>query len=304
MNSQATDTSKFWKDGYLIIKSVFTPEEIEFFRSEISKRDDSAAGDQSKGDILSNSNPELSKVIYDDRILTIAKEILGGVPVYFGDSTISVGSHHRGWHKDNRLPDRFQHHLADWSSQYSLIRFGVYLQDHKRHSGGLAVRKGSHNRSRLVNRVNKLKIPFMDEIKGRRVVTRMAIWASNLYGRAKILDVEVGDLVVWNQRTTHSGNALRAKLLPWLKMPTWLENKIPEGLIKKYHKDRMAFFMTYGLDDAHLSRAIDFLKKRKYMVNSWAVSTISDTTLGKIDSDALQVKQPPEIADDCVPPHP
>lgn len=304
MNSLAIDTSKFWKDGYLVVKSIFTEEEIETLRSEVEVFDQAAPSGQSKGDILSNSNIELSKIIYDPRILNIAKEILGEVPVYFGDSTISIGSHHRGWHKDNRIPDRFQHHLADWSSQYPLIRFGVYLQDHKQHSGGLAVRAGSHNPSRLVRKLNKFKFPFVSEIVGRRISTRWSIWASNLYGKARILDTEVGDIVIWNQRATHSGNALRSKLFPRLKMSKWVEDNLPKNLQRSYHKDRVALFMTYGAEGEHLNRAIEFLKKRKYMVNSWAVSEVSNVTLKEIDSKLLVVKQPPEIADDWVPPLP
>jgi len=93
-------------------------------------------------------------------------------------------------------------------------------------------------------------------------------------------------------------------LLPWLKMPKWLEDRLPESFQRSYHKDRIALFMTYGLEDAHLSRAIEFLKKRKYMVSSWAVSEVSDTTLKEIDPKLLVVKQPPEIASDWVPPLP
>jgi len=304
MNPPAIDTSKFWKDGYLVIKSVFTKGEIELLRSEVESFSQRIPAGQSKGDILSNDNIELSKIVYDPRILSIAQDILGQVPVYFGDSTISIGSHHRGWHKDNRIPDRFQHHLADWASRYSLIRFGVYLQDHKYYSGGLAVRAESHNPSKIVRKFNKISFPFVSEKVGRRIATRWSIWASNLYGRAKILDTEVGDIVVWNQRTTHSGNALRNRFFPNLKMPKWMEDNLPNSLQREYHKDRIAFFMTYGLEDDHTNRAIEYLKKRKYMVSSWALSEISDATLKMIDPKRLIVKQPPKIDDGWVPPLP
>lgn len=81
MNSSSTDTTKFIKDGYLVIKSVFTQEEVESFRSNVEDFDRSATKGQSKGDILTNSNIELSRVIYDSRILNIARDILGDVPV-------------------------------------------------------------------------------------------------------------------------------------------------------------------------------------------------------------------------------
>lgn len=304
MNLSSTDNAKFWEDGYLIIKSVFSEQEIELIRSHIESYNATLAKGQPKGDILSNDNDQISEVIYDPRIVGIAKNILGGLPVYFGDSTISIGSHHRGWHKDNRIPDRFQHNLADWSSRYSLIRFGIYLQDHRYSSGGLAVRAKSHNPSRLVRMLNGFKLPFVSDTVQRRVSTRLSVWAANYYGKAKILDIEVGDLVVWNQRTTHSGNAIRSKLFPALKMPKWLEDRFPKSWQRSYQKQRMAMFMTYGLEDSHLTRAIEYLKKRKYMVNNWAVSNIDQKTLEKIDPDQLSVKQPPLIEKDWVPPLP
>ena len=295
------DTQKFWKDGYLVIKNVFSQEEIKNFREHAEQFYASWDKKSSAGDILSNSDPELYRVIFEPRILHAARSILGGTPVYFGDSTISYGSHHRGWHKDNRMPDRFKHNYPDWNGKYPLIRFGVYLQDHRSHSGGLGVRQGSHEPSRIVNRLDKLKIAGLSDLKNTRLKTRLSILATNNYGKAKIVDNGPGDLVVWNQRTTHSGNAVRLKATPNIKYPTWFENRVSQSLQLPYEDDRVVLFMTYGLKGDHLSRAIEFLKKRRYMVNSWKASEVSEQTLSEIDKDVLEVLPPPEIPDDWQP---
>ena len=83
-----------------------------------------------------------------------------------------------------------------------------------------------------------------------------------------------------------------------------MEDNSLEKLQRSYHKNRIALFMTYGLEGGHLDRAIAFLKKRKYMVNGWAMSDLSNKTLEKNDSKLLVVKRPPKINDGWVPPLP
>ena len=298
MNLPEVNVDKFWKDGYLLIKNVFSAEEIATIRQSAETFHQQRDKTRSGGDILSNKDPVIYRLIFDDRILHAARAILGGELVYFGDSTISYGSHHRGWHKDNRIPDRFKHTLADWNGKYTLIRFGIYLQDHISHSGGLGIRVGSHEPSGMVKRLDKLKVKGLSDIKNQRLRTRLSIKASNAYGKAIIVDSEPGDLLVWNQRTTHSGNAVRFKGVSKVKFPAWVENKAPQNVQLPYESNRIALFMTYGLDDAHLRNAIEFLKKRKYMVDSWKVSNVSEDTLNEIDAEKLKVMPPPQLPAD------
>ena len=50
----------------------------------------------------------------------------------------------RGFHKDNA--DRVDPNAPDWNGRYTVLRFGIYLQDHYRHTGGLTCGTGRTTR--------------------------------------------------------------------------------------------------------------------------------------------------------------
>ena len=265
MESPEIDVDRFWRDGYLLIKNVFSAEEIKELRRDALRvlAEQEAAGlveptgsvTIAQGDLLSQE--ALRRLVVDGRMLRVVRSLLGEEPVYFGDSNFQVGRGGRGWHKDNRLPDRFEHSAADWRGRYTLLRFGVYMQDHSHHSGGLGIRVGSHHPSPLVKALEKVP------------PARLRVLASTSYGKPICVASEVGDLVVWNLRTTHSGNVVRLRPLPQRKLPTWLENLAPSGLCLPEDERRVAMFLTYGIDDDHLRRYIEYLKSRGYVDGAW-----------------------------------
>ena len=92
------DKQQFDRDGFLLIKNVFTKEEVDQIRKDAyssfeedkkknltfkhpSKMSNAV---YAKGDILSKDF--LRKYVLDDRIIFLVKKVLGGDPVYFGDS--------------------------------------------------------------------------------------------------------------------------------------------------------------------------------------------------------------------------
>ena len=262
------DAEGFWRDGYTTIKGAFSADYVIKLREAAIAQQKS--GD-TQGDLLNSSQDILRDLVTHPVLLHCASTLLEDVPVYFGDSSITYGSFHRGWHKDNRFPDRFKHFTADWSGRHTMLRFGIYLQNHTQYSGGLSVRSGSNRPSKLVNKLEKLKIPVIDKLKNERIKTRLQIIASRHYGAAKVLDSDLGDLLIWNQVTTHSGNALRLKICPRKKLPTWIENHVPEMFVKPYEKDRISIFLAYAKDDEHLKRGLEFLKTRDYMQRKWEI---------------------------------
>lgn len=236
------DKAKFDRDGYVIVKNVFTKDEVEEIRKKayVSGEQDKqknlffkldpkiSIATYFKGDIL--SKPLLRHILFDDRIVQIAKVILGADPVYFGDSNYQIGTGARGYHRDNI--DRTDITAPDWKGEYTIIRMGVYLQDHKKYSGGLKVRAGSHK---------------------------------NASGKSVFVDSEEGDVVIWNLKTMHSGNAVRLKFLPNLTINrAGIEGAVPGFLKKDQQKERIILFMTFGLKSNHLDRYIEqYMLKRK-----------------------------------------
>jgi hypothetical protein len=219
------------QDGFKIFKSLFSISEVEFLRDclTLQVKEDyiegkigyyKAGGVFGIGDLMSKRN--LKFII--DKIRPIANEILDGDALYFGDSMYTKGLGQRGFHRDN--VDRAFNEGDDWNSPYDLIRFGIYLQDHSKHSGGLEVIKGTHNIST---------------------------------GTPTFVESEIGDLVVWNMRLLHSGNAVRYKFNSKVSVTQFkgYEYLIPKFLTYPEEKERGALFISFGKDGNHLNRYIN-----------------------------------------------
>ena len=88
-------------------------------------------------------------------------------------------------------------------------------------------------------------------------------------GRTVYLATALGDLVVWNLRTTHSGNGLLLRFLRSLHLDPGRAASLPRSFMAKEERERVAIFFTLGLDDHHLQRYIAYLKTREYSVETW-----------------------------------
>lgn len=259
---ERVDTAGFWRDGYTIVPKVYTRDEIEQFRADIER----SAGP--KSDLLANAH--LRRVLTDGRLVRIAQRILGtdGPILYAGDSSFTVGNVQHGWHKD--CADRTDPKAPDWRSRYTVLRFGVYLQDHRFHTGGLNLRVGSHEAAQFDT--------------GRNVYVRTG----------------VGDVGVWSLRITHSGNGKLLKF-PWAHYPEpSSEDRYPAWTYASADREpRMALFAALGLDDEHHRRYTDYLKTRTYIVNMWRNSSYHEDAIAEAQRGGLQVRDlPSEVRDD------
>jgi hypothetical protein len=239
------------KHGWIVVKNVFTPEEINLFR-EYAENDKSH-----NGDLLSADS--LSKIITDKRILDIFKECTGKDKlVYFGDSTLSYNTSLSGFHKDSKDRDNVDS-LEFKDKEYSLLRLGIYLQDHSEHSKGLCLRSDSH----LHHSIEK----------------------------GKIINVksEVGDVIVWKLTTTHSPNAEIISLFPNYAFHPGLTKRLPDFLKKKSITPRLALFMGFGIDDDYTSEYIEYLKTREYAITRWKNSQYSEEKVKAMENQNVQV---------------
>ncbi len=261
MKDLKIDKVSFERDGYLVVKNVFTAEEIKQLREEAYKQYEidkaknltfqlpnlPTKAKYSKGDLLSKEL--LRHALLDDRMLKIARTILGNDNlVYFGDSSYQIGTGLRGFHRDNI--DRTDMTGPDWQGEYTLIRMGIYLQDHKNYSGGLKIKIGTHK---------------------------------NEDGKPIFVDSEIGDVGVWSLKTKHSGNAVRLKMFPNYSINTsGKENMIPDFMKKEEQQERISLFMTFALKSSHLDRYInEYTLKR--------ADTIEHAKSSKFDASVMEI---------------
>jgi hypothetical protein len=266
------DVQRFEKDGYLVVKNVFSPSEIKKIREnayqqyEIDKKENldfqlphlPTKAKYSKGDLLSKRL--LRRVLLDDRILKIARAILGKDDlIYFGDSSYQIGTGLRGFHRDNI--DRNNLDGPDWKGTYTILRIGVYCQDHKNYSGGLKVKEGTHR---------------------------------NADGKAVFVDSEVGDVVLWSLKTMHSGNAVRLKLFPNYSINTsGKENLIPAFLKKDEQDERISLFMTFALKSDHLERYLsEYTLKRKDTLEHLKASKFEECVVDFAKAQKIEILKP------------
>jgi len=267
------DVKKFWEDGFLTIRRLFPPEYFHELREKVCqslKRRESTNSPAT--DCL--GDPLLARFVYDPRLLAIARTLLGSHDIaYFGDSNYAVvghgyekGVHVGGWHRDNT--DRSNLDAPDWKSRYSLIRFGLYLQNHGNKSGGLIVRRTSHNQI----------------LRGLK---------AHLYDR--YLNTNVGDVGVWSMRIQHAGLGRCVRGMPWIGLGPYWQRTLPEFMQAPFgSEERAGFWISYALDDAHLQRHCEYLLGRTERLSMWRDSYYSDETLEACAAAGLKVVNMPE----------
>jgi hypothetical protein len=249
----AVDVPGFWNWGYTIVRDVYSAEEIAQLRDAAL-----ASRNRGPGDLL--SNPTMRNVLVDGRLVEISRKILSRDDiVYYGDSSFTIIPGTPGYHKDNA--DRHDPKAPDWTNEpYTQLRFGIYCQDHYRHSGGLNLREKSHNTVSLKQ------------------------------GKTVYLRTRIGDVGVWSLRTSHSGGGVLLKF-PRTRDPEPGEgDKYPKWRIAKPHAERVSVFAALGADDQHAERYVTYLKTRTYMVNSFRNSVYDDETLALAEKGGLKVR--------------
>jgi hypothetical protein len=245
------DVESFWKYGYTIVRGVYSTEEIERLRA-------GALASEGQRDLL--CNPSLRDVVVDGRLVRIARTILGRDDiVYYGDSSFTITPGTPGYHKDNA--DRDDPNGPDWRSRYTQLRFGIYLQDHWSHSGGLNLRAKSHNTVSLHE------------------------------GKTVYLRTRVGDVGVWSMCTSHSGGGTLLRFpVRWFHPHPRLVRRIPAFLRAAPHATRVSLFVALGADDEHHERYVQYAKTRTYLATSFRNSVYDEEALSSAEAAGLRVR--------------
>jgi len=189
--------------GFCVIKNFFSKTETSNIIATLG--DINRTEEMGLPDIFSCDN--LRWLLLDDRILNIAKSVLGPELVYYRESAISYeetvssfsNNPYDKLHFDARGNEKNIFGLPNIDRpHYPAIRFGIYLQDYKKFSGGLKVVPGSHAAS-IKKTKTKIEIIYTSET-----------YQPFVYNVPSI----PGDVVIWNLKLMHGGGALRSAEAP------------------------------------------------------------------------------------------
>lgn len=247
----------FWKDGFVHLKSIFKEKEIQDLRKFVLNNKSKNLINENFIDIMIIE--KFNKYLINDKVIKIVRAILESTPIYFGDSSVTIAKKHNIgiYHKD--CTDRLDPKAPDWKTNYPLLRIGLFLQNHKKHSGGIILGKCSHN---ILFKYRFLQVLY-EEVYGF------------ITGKFKHCDSEMGDLVIWNLRTTHGPMGKRLKYFFRRPISQRLDKFIPNFLKHTFFGSRILVTATFGSKSSHLDRYISYLKTRKYMVNKWVKNNYS-----------------------------
>ena len=129
------DLNAFYRNGYAVLPQLFSSEEAEQMRDSIVELigtlDREGAATRRDGNVVSPKGDMLTyeplrRILLDPRLIGAVREVLGGDPVFWGESGVNVGDGYggaRAWHTD-----AYETPVTK-GSRYPLVRCGLYLQD-------------------------------------------------------------------------------------------------------------------------------------------------------------------------------
>ena len=229
----ATRRGQLELDGFVHLSGFLDPRAVATIAAELDRFD--------RPPHLCET-PAVAEVLFSDRVVSLATELLGDDPVAFPDHAIQLSGGSFGYHKDN--VDRLDPTGPDWDGPYRLLRFGVYLEDYAGRSGSLAVQPGSHR-------------------------------GVHYAGRAVNVATRPGDLVVWYSTLTHAANSpawgwapSRAVRVPVnnrqvAKLTCQLARRSWPGVLPWPTRRRVVFF-PFAARSLEVARFVSLVLHRRY----------------------------------------
>lgn len=243
----------FLKNGYIVLKSIFPKDKIIKLRDKITLL---SSKDFNEFELLLDDN--IQELLLNENLIKYIREILAtNSLLYYSDSSITNLTNPQKvfdrYHNDART----EYKKIPYNEEYPIIRLGIYFQDSKEFSGGLKIREGSHKhilfKSSLYDILYQLKLIFINKI-----------YPFNSFKLGKGINIEIqeGDVVIWNLRTHHAGMSRRLKLFPKLCLWPLLDKLLPNSFFLpfQYKDNRVAIFCTFAkndMDNKHVSGYIN-----------------------------------------------
>ncbi len=250
-------------NGFIIIRNVLTPAEVEqlrkvtidFFSNESNPIIYIFSG-KTKSNAMS-AIPGLRFLLKNKNVAQIMKDVAGPDVRYahHSDAHFNMLS---GWHKDNYGDD-------DWAKgpngeTYNAYKMAFYLQDHSNNNYGLTVRKGSH----ILRELNK--------------------------GEIVDLHSKPGDAVVFDMRISHIGKEpdFFEKIIKFVNRNPKSQAKIFERYRKMFGvPDKISVFFGFGVPNKFTQEHIDKTIARQNKQNKSEGYSIDPETAKNLEEAGL-----------------
>lgn len=183
-------------DGYLVVKNLFTKEEVQFCRDVSLEYFKKGGGfrnstGRAKPDWVKESELKPLYDLWASKNVEKVVENLIGEPVEFvGHNDLHI-NRNVGWHKDRLNNDARKYEVnSPWDNvdgeTMKIYKINFYLQSHADNTDGLVVKHGSHKNSSMSEGQNVVLRPDTgDIIVFDQRITHMAQWAGG-YNRLLI----------------------------------------------------------------------------------------------------------------------
>lgn len=230
----------FDRDGYAIVRDVFTTPQILRLRADLLEIFDAPvafAGDRARAKNAAGLRMELTARYPQLRWLLVHPPLLAAIRSLLGDDFIYLpemsahDSGYGGWHKDTTSQETAGH-TFQWESGFRMLEAAIYLQEnHPLYAGGLDVVPGSHKRH--------------DWFIGRRSLRERVQRGITLATKRRALPTRPGDLLLFDFRLDHRAT----QPAPLLDVPA-------------SHR-KLAVFFACSANNSYAQRYREFLASRE-----------------------------------------
>lgn len=238
-------------NGIGVIKGLLSQEEIKNCRDIILNEEKKFTEDTTDANrefyshLIFKKN-FIEKILLNPQIIKYVKDILGDDICFFGDASLNrrEGDEYTNtgnFHVDSKSDDD-----DPATTEYKILRVGVYLQNTKNFSGGLKIRWGSHKHICFKGGLKSFLYSLKKLLKGQRTISSFKL------GKMHNIEILPGDVAFWNLRLHHCGNSKRNKFFPNICLHPFLDRNLPKSLFLPLEKRRLVFFSMFGVQSKEL----------------------------------------------------
>lgn len=248
---------KYCHDGYLILKNIFTSDEIKDLRNLIDKFELSKIETRLNIDELNTKNEIYSKIIKNKKINEIFEEIfktssheetsISFFPPFEIMKNFLPKNDIDLWHMDASGETKYSFCKTRLvSKKYTFGKIGIYLQRNTEWGGQIDLIPSSHKYySRKTNFINLIQKFFfkLRLILSRNLNVKLKTMFEQKILKYKRLNVELGDVVIFDSRLLHRGTPIEKKIKDIVD-----DNKYKSAYVVNvpFSKTKYAFYLQFG----------------------------------------------------------